>query len=39
MCIDIAREAMRLHSQGTAVVEIRRWIEERFGPREGRRAP
>jgi len=39
MCIDIAREAMRMRSQGVAVEEVRRSVEERFGPRRGQGAP
>jgi len=37
MCIDIAREAMRMRAEGAALDDIRRWVEERFGPRRGER--
>jgi hypothetical protein len=39
MCVDIAREAMRMHAEGLAPAGIRRWVEERFGSRQGGRAP
>jgi hypothetical protein len=39
MCVDIAREAMRMHAEGLTPADIRRWVEERFGSRQGGRTP
>jgi len=35
MCIDIAREAIKMHAEGITLADIRRWVEERFGSRHG----
>lgn len=38
-CLDVARDAMRLHTTASAVAKIRAAIDARYGRAPGSRAP